>query len=800
MMQRGMNQGNRANPHDRSARRAPRAWWSLPWAAAILVWQVWMGGAAPAADIRTIYGQNINAQVVGLKDGKLLFEETLQPIKRNEQGIPEAARQIIPKNAKWRYLADGNVEKGWNTLEFADKLWKEGQAGFGYGDEGLKTLFHDMRGNYKVVCFRHVFQLQKVEDIRELGLLINYDDAFVAYLNGKEVARAGVTGAGADLEVALHDAVGAEYFPLKDFEKLLKPGANVLSIEGHNQNRKSSDFVMDMQLLAASASSRPDKPRELSLDEVDRVVYASAAGSATGGGVSAGASNGMLIIDNDGAHTMREKQGSIRLRKGKHPIRVSYFQMDAQSYLDVYYSGPDITKRTIPYTAYWLDPKSAPTAQSATDAQGFRPADDPQGLEKGLKLEYYENKEWKLDKLPEFSKLKPTSSKVARRLNLAYKPTGQVNHFALRFTGYIEVPEDGEYTFYIISDDGSKLEIGPLPEQSAKPVSPAAAATINGRILTHEGEEFSGRIDSWSADSVQITLALGGAKVKIPATRIWKLWIGTTRQADESRALQTEGEGPHTIYMMRENQMYALGGRLKGFDGGMALLEYKGEDRQIKAERLVGVALSKDAAGATGANLMQVLVMRDGQRINGTLTSAGATDWVIKPEWGPEIKVPLESIARLECRNGRQVYLSDLRPVKVEEVPFLDRVIHWRADKSALGGLLQSATRHDKGISMHSRSVLEFAVDGQFEEFRSLLGMARPEGRMGNVAVRVWGDDKVLYELAELKGTAEKDVEVNVKVAGVKRLKLEVDFGAGQDVADHVVWGAARLLRGGQAK
>ena len=43
----------------------------------------------------------------------------------------------------------------------------------------------------------------------DIGLMINFDDAFVAYLNGKEVARVGVKGSGKDAkEVKQHDATG----------------------------------------------------------------------------------------------------------------------------------------------------------------------------------------------------------------------------------------------------------------------------------------------------------------------------------------------------------------------------------------------------------------------------------------------------------------------------------------------------------------------------------------------------------------------------------------------------------------
>ena len=39
-----------------------------------------------------------------------------------------------------------------------------------------------------------------------LGLMINYDDGFVAYLNGKEVLRRNVKGSGASATVSSHEA------------------------------------------------------------------------------------------------------------------------------------------------------------------------------------------------------------------------------------------------------------------------------------------------------------------------------------------------------------------------------------------------------------------------------------------------------------------------------------------------------------------------------------------------------------------------------------------------------------------
>ena len=88
-----------------------------------------------------------------------------------------------------------------------------------------------------------------------------------------------------------------------------------------------------------------------------------------------------------------------------------------------------------------------------------RMAESRDDLVRGLDYEYYEGKEgesW--EKLPDFSKLTAVrrGTTGSFSLLLAHRP----DQFALRYTGFIEVPADGIYTFSLQSDDGSRLMIG----------------------------------------------------------------------------------------------------------------------------------------------------------------------------------------------------------------------------------------------------------------------------------------------------------------------------------------------------
>ncbi len=141
---------------------------------------------------------------------------------------------------------------GWASPGFDASGWKTGEAGFGYGDGDDKTLLDDMRNNYKVVYIRREFEIPEGTNARDLGLAISYDDAFIAYLNGKEILRVGVDfGSGKSAKgFSPHEANRKfEFFPLAGKQELIRAGTNVLAIEGHNANLDSSDFTLHPTVL-----------------------------------------------------------------------------------------------------------------------------------------------------------------------------------------------------------------------------------------------------------------------------------------------------------------------------------------------------------------------------------------------------------------------------------------------------------------------------------------------------------------------------------------------------------------------
>lgn len=76
---------------------------------------------------------------------------------------------------------------GWTQPDFDDSDWQEGEYGIGYGDGDDATIIGD--GSHASVYSRAIFRIPNASSINTLRLGVDYDDGFVIWINGVEVAR-----------------------------------------------------------------------------------------------------------------------------------------------------------------------------------------------------------------------------------------------------------------------------------------------------------------------------------------------------------------------------------------------------------------------------------------------------------------------------------------------------------------------------------------------------------------------------------------------------------------------------------
>jgi len=131
---------------------------------------------------------------------------------------------------------------------------------------------NDPNNRFITTYFRKEFDVSgDPADLMAMRLLANYDDGFVAYLNGVEVLRSASMPAGAidyDTLASSHEGGKYETFDLGAAIPLLTSGTNLLAIEVHQSNKTSSDLVWDAVLEYSSFEPLLPKGAEGVLDPI----------------------------------------------------------------------------------------------------------------------------------------------------------------------------------------------------------------------------------------------------------------------------------------------------------------------------------------------------------------------------------------------------------------------------------------------------------------------------------------------------------------------------------------------------
>ena len=168
----------------------------------------------------------------------------------------------------WSYLVpQSQPSSSWMTADFVETGWSQGASGFGYGDGDDATEIESAHSIY----LRHTFNLSDPASFSAAMFAIDYDDGYVAYLNGTEIGRSNAGEPGevlawdAQLD-AWHEAVlySGGMPDLLDLDVgLLLPEGNVFAVEVHNNTISSSDFTARPFLFlgaATPASAFPPPP------------------------------------------------------------------------------------------------------------------------------------------------------------------------------------------------------------------------------------------------------------------------------------------------------------------------------------------------------------------------------------------------------------------------------------------------------------------------------------------------------------------------------------------------------------
>jgi signal transduction histidine kinase len=285
------------------------------------------------------------------------------------------------------------------------------------------------------------------------------------------------------------------------------------------------------------------------------------------------------VVNNDGVHEMIEKSGAVFLKAGRNPIRVEWFNGVEKYGLEVDYHGPGLPRRKIPDAALWRV-----QVDTATGVSNW-----VHGLD-------YRCAEASSEALPDFNSLPALATGNVNNFDL--RVMTRPEHVGLCFTGFLEIPSEGLYTFYTTSDDGSRLFVGePSLRVSVigRAAFPAPQLLAIGQSL-RQGEdgqwvEVEGKVTFASEEpdglKLEVSARTGRVSVEVPGGS------GLTPAFLLNRRVRATGfgQGASTVDGQRVLSILLVPG-----GGGIELMEPQRETAETKEASAAGLPLLVSAS------------------------------------------------------------------------------------------------------------------------------------------------------------------------------------------------------------
>jgi hypothetical protein len=176
-----------------------------------------------------------------------------------------AGEVFVEVEDEWRYFKgtrEPSAPAGaWREAGFDDSEWLRGRGPFGYGEPDLGTVLDDMRFSYSSVYLRKTFEVAAPSEVDRLILEVDYDDGYVAYLNGAEVARGDISGNPPPFDgfaSASREAGAPVTVEIRNPGRLLAAGTNVLAVQVHNNIINSPDLFLSARLFSGRIVDVPE--------------------------------------------------------------------------------------------------------------------------------------------------------------------------------------------------------------------------------------------------------------------------------------------------------------------------------------------------------------------------------------------------------------------------------------------------------------------------------------------------------------------------------------------------------------
>lgn len=356
--------------------------------------------------------------------------------------------------------------------------------------------------------------------------------------------------------------------------------------------------------------------------------------------------------------------------------------------------------------------------------------------------------------------------------------------------GEVLLKPDGDFA-------GASLPLDELWEIRLAEASDPLARHGQALVLTAAGDRLA--IEDVRVDDGTVLLRgslIGRIELPLDAVRTLLLpGADTTPREllDRLDGPQAAPEERDVVYLYRQGEWIAVPGALVAIDERTVRFRWEGREHSAARRSVPAIRLAGPAVEAVGT---AIVIGRNGSRLRVDSTEYLEGRWRLDAAETGTFSCPAQAVAAVRFRSPRVTWLSELRPVRVEQYGLFGDGLGWRADEALAGGSIRlDGRRYDRGLAVHSFCELTFALDGRFEQFVARVGIDDAVRPAGVADVTFLGGGKPLAEPLTVTG-ADAPQTVRLNITGAATLTIRVDFGPdGLDAADHVDLADARLIR-----
>ncbi len=247
------------------------------------------------------------------------------------------------------------------------------------------------------------------------------------------------------------------------------------------------------------------------------------------------------------------------------------------------------------------------------------------------------------------------------------------------------------------------------------------------------------------------------------------------------------------LVVVRNERPTTLKGSLESLqpDGG----SFRWRDRSIpiKSPEVCGVVLAVGAGEVASAPA--ACTMRDGDVWAGRVAGIDADSLRLQLASEGTIDLPVEQISEIRFRSDRVRFLDELTPAKYEFEPFGATRWLYRVNRSAANRPMRIGRQSfDRGIGVHSRSMLTYEAPQGFRQLAATIGIDEAVGDQGNVIFRVLADGKEVFNSGPVTGR-DAPRPLLAPIQGARQIQLVVEFGNDLDIGDQADWADIRLIK-----